>query len=156
VVFVATKLLRGAWQAVFLETWQLFQRYGKSASLMMQCLLLSLLSQTFVTLMYVVLARALGIDMGASEFFVIVALIMLITLLPVSIGGLGAREISLVALLVVAGVAEQIAVTLSLVALVVVWLSVLPGVVLIFMNWTDVKQLQPAGPGSSHMKQSDK
>jgi uncharacterized membrane protein YbhN (UPF0104 family) len=58
---------------------------------------------------------------------------------PVSIGGLGIREGTLVGMLVAAGTNLQLAISLSLVYLLVLWLSALPGALVLLFGRTRKK-----------------
>ena len=60
------------------------------------------------------IARAMGLDVSWSYLAVVVPLVALLTLLPVSINGMGLREVGLVVLLGPVGVPAASAVTLSL------------------------------------------
>lgn len=74
-------------------------------------------------------ALALGITVNPLLFLVIVPVTILITLLPISIGGIGARQASYVALLGLAGVAPDPALVLGLTREVLNLAATLPGAV---------------------------
>jgi hypothetical protein len=59
-------------------------------------------------------ARAIGIDLPPAVFFVIVPVVYVVTMLPISLGGLGVREGALVVLLGMLGTPASDAISLSL------------------------------------------
>ncbi len=59
------------------------------------------------------LSQAIGLAVSLTEFFAIIPLVYLVTILPISLGGLGVREGMLVFLLAQFNVAITDAVTLS-------------------------------------------
>lgn len=76
-------------------------------------LLLSILFQVFDISTTYLISRAIGLHVPYSAFFVIIPLIYLILVIPISLGGLGLREGSLVFLLSRFGAPETTAVLLS-------------------------------------------
>lgn len=73
------------------------------------------------------IAIALGIDVSLPQLFVIVPIIYLAAQIPISVAGLGVREVGWVALLGVIGVPASDAVLLSLLLVAVVFCVSLPG-----------------------------
>ena len=79
---------------------------------------------------YTILGRSLGISVAPLEFFFIVPAVQLVTMVPVTINGLGLREGAFVILLASLGVPRESAVVLSLLWLAGVLLyGVLGGVI---------------------------
>ena len=76
--------------------------------------MLSLVVQSAGVVHMGLIALAMGLDVSWSYLAVVVPLVALLTLLPVSINGMGLREVGLVALLGPVGVPAASAVTLSL------------------------------------------
>lgn len=76
--------------------------------------LLSIAAQAIVVVAVWVIARALEIDASLPYFFAIVPLVSLVESIPVSIFGIGTRDVSYVYLLGLAGVAQAKALSLSL------------------------------------------
>jgi uncharacterized membrane protein YbhN (UPF0104 family) len=76
-------------------------------------LMLSAMFQATNTVVTFLLAQATGLDLPLTVFFAIMPLVYLATVLPISLGGLGVREGTLVFLLARFGVATLDAVTLS-------------------------------------------
>lgn len=103
---------------------------------------LSVLAHVLVTLSYLVCGDMLISNFPWQGYFIAAPLVMLLQILPISLGGLGVRELSTVGVLMWLGVDEAQAVALSLAYLGVVWLSVLPGMAVAVYNgvrWQDLK-----------------
>jgi hypothetical protein len=89
-----------------------------------------------VILTYYLLGSGLGLDISVTTYIVTIPAIFLAASLPISIGGLGIREGTLVAMLVAAGADFHLAITLSLLYLIVFWISTLPGAVVPLLTRT--------------------
>lgn len=74
---------------------------------------LALVVQIFITMQYVLMSRVLGLSLSVWELSIIAPVVTLLTWLPVSINGFGVREVSLVSLCGVFGVAPADAVALG-------------------------------------------
>lgn len=72
-------------------------------------------------------AMALSIDVSLTHLFIIIPLIYLAAQIPISVGGLGVREIGWVALLRVVGVPAPDAILMSLVLAAMIFVISLPG-----------------------------
>lgn len=102
---------------------------------------LSLLAHVLVTLSYLACGVSLLEDFPWQGYFIAAPLVMLCQILPISLGGLGVRELSTVGVLIWLGADKAQAVALSLAYLGVVWLSVLPGLAVALytgVRWRDV------------------
>lgn len=73
------------------------------------------------------IAVALGVPVSLAQLFIIVPMIYLAAQIPISVGGLGVREVGWVALLGVIGVPASDAVVLSLLLVAIGFLVSLPG-----------------------------
>jgi glycosyltransferase 2 family protein len=91
-----------------------FTPYFGKRSVIIQALLYSVLLQAIVVLSVYILARGLSIDATFLQLLVFVPLISLISLIPISISGLGLREGAYVFFLSSIGVRPDLAMTLSL------------------------------------------
>ncbi len=78
-------------------------------------IVLSLLVQAVTPICSYIIALSLGIKINAIYFFIFLPIIGAITLLPISIGGLGLRENMTVLFLAKAGVAKSSALAISLI-----------------------------------------
>ncbi len=89
---------------------------------------LSLLSHALLILSYASLGQSLLPGLSLADYFLAIPGVMLILVLPISIGGLGVRELSTVGLLIWLGADQQAALTLSLLFLAITWVSVIPAI----------------------------
>ena len=89
--------------------------FKKSKIALVQTLLYGLLLQFMVILNYFLAARALGIELGLVTFIFLVPVVLVIAMLPISIGGMGLRENSTVFILVAMGVIREDAALFSLI-----------------------------------------
>ncbi|MGH7821782.1 MAG: lysylphosphatidylglycerol synthase domain-containing protein, partial [Candidatus Binatia bacterium] len=80
---------------------------------------LSVAAQAVVVAVVHLLARAVGIERPLSDFFVIVPLVSLVESIPVSVYGIGLRDVSYVYLLGLGGTAKEQALSLSVLYVVV-------------------------------------
>lgn len=98
---------------------------------------LSIAAQAIVVVAVWVIARALEIDAHLPYFFAIVPLVSLVESIPVSIFGIGTRDVSYVYLLGLAGVAQPKALSLSfLYVLLSLLYALLGGVVFAVRGWS--------------------
>lgn len=108
--------------------------YRSAIRLVISAMMLSALAQSLVILTYYLLGSSIGIKLSLTTFFALVSIVQLATSLPVSIGGLGIREGTLVTLLVSVGIDMQPAAALSLLFLLTLWFCSLPGAVITFLD----------------------
>jgi glycosyltransferase 2 family protein len=90
------------------------RRFGQNHQLLFVSMVLSLIVQVGSIVMSWLLAQALGLDIPWPYLGVVVPLVTLLTLLPVSVNGMGLREASTVLLLQPLGVLTSQAVAWSL------------------------------------------
>lgn len=90
-------------------------------------LVISAAGQGLAILTYYLIGNGLGLDVSFATYIVAIPVVFLAASLPMSIGGLGLREGALVGMLAAAGADLSLAVNLSLVYLIVLWTSTLPG-----------------------------
>jgi glycosyltransferase 2 family protein len=117
-----------------LQVLELTRSFRDDRRLVVSASALSLANQAFVIGTYVVLAAALRLDLAIVTFCAVIPVVFLASSLPISIGGLGVREGTLVTLLGAAGVAAQPALALSLAYLLVLWTTSLPGLGALFLR----------------------
>jgi uncharacterized protein (TIRG00374 family) len=86
------------------ETLQSFKQYKIA---LVKILIYSFLLQFTVILNYYLASLAIGIDLSLTSFIFIVPVISVITMIPISVGGIGLRENSLVFILIALGVADE-------------------------------------------------
>ncbi|MFQ5441400.1 MAG: lysylphosphatidylglycerol synthase transmembrane domain-containing protein [Thermodesulfobacteriota bacterium] len=88
--------------------------YKSHRDILVKIFLISLVVQTGVNIGYYVLSRGLGIDVGLAYFFLFIPLSTVVSMLPVSVAGLGIREGAFVYLFTRVGASKEEAITLSL------------------------------------------
>jgi len=110
------------------------QRYRGHRTALGKAFGLSLFLQTLYIYTYYLVARALGFSISLGIFFLLVPLVIAISMIPISIGGLGVREGAMIYLFGKVGVDPAGALGLSLTVFFLNILSSLPGGV-IFALW---------------------
>jgi len=103
-------------------------------------LALSVAAQLLAILIYQILAVALDIDISFEVLLVVVPLALIMASLPISIGGMGVREITAVALFTRFGITETDAAAVALFFIPVVILASLPGLYF-YLTGSDSKEL---------------
>jgi len=112
------------------------------APVLARLLVLSLTAQVFGILCWIILARSVGVDVSWATVGWIRGAAMILTIIPVSVGGLGVREGALLVLLRPYAVVDQHALALSLLvfAMTVVVPGLLGGVL------EGLRELRPRAP----------
>jgi uncharacterized protein (TIRG00374 family) len=105
------------------KTLMSFKKYKMA---LIKVLIFSFLLQFAVILNYFLAAKALGINLTLTTFIFIVPVVATIAMIPISIGGIGLRENSLVFILVAMGAANEKA---ALCSLLIFFMLVLLGMV---------------------------
>jgi glycosyltransferase 2 family protein len=93
--------------------WHALQVYRGSRRALVMTVLLSTLLQVNVVLYYILISSALDLTVPEIHFFLIVPLVLFITMLPISINGIGLRENALAVILGWYGVTIADAVALA-------------------------------------------
>jgi len=88
--------------------------FGKDKKVVLNNLFISVLIQLTAPVAFLLLGLSLGIKINIAYYFVFLPVIGAITLLPISIGGLGLRDASTVYFFAKAGVAKDLAFAMSL------------------------------------------
>ncbi len=96
--------------------------------------LLGLVYQVLVVLEVWLLAEALSLDLSYALIGVITPIVLLVTALPISVGGLGVRELGYVAALASVGIDSADAATLSLLAATVFVVASAPGALTLLLR----------------------
>lgn len=87
-----------------INTYQTFMNFKKFKWALARVFIYSLLLQFSVILFYFFVAKAFGIKLGFITFLFIVPIVTIIAMIPISIGGIGLRENTLVFIMVSLGV----------------------------------------------------
>jgi uncharacterized protein (TIRG00374 family) len=105
----------------------LLRSYASDPRTLLLLLVASLAYQALVSLQLVMLARAIGVHLPFATAAVTLALVTVVTLIPISIGGFGVREGSYVVLLGGASVGATDATLISLLSVATLFMASLPG-----------------------------
>jgi len=116
---VITKVLPKRLDGALSKFYECMDLYRDRKGTLVLSLLLSLIFQGLRVVMVYFLARSLFIDVGFSYLIVVVPVALFVQMLPVSIYGIGVRESAMVAMLALAGVSTESAISLSILMLAV-------------------------------------
>jgi uncharacterized protein (TIRG00374 family) len=105
----------------------LFYSYARDPVALIVLVSLSVLYQSLISMQLVMLARAIEVHLPFTTAAVILALVTVVTLIPVSIGGFGIREGTYVVLLGGASIAATEATLISVLSVATLFLASLPG-----------------------------
>jgi len=106
--------------------------YSKNLPLLAGNVFLAIIYQAVGVLMFYVLSRGLGLPVGFFDWSWIVGALTLALFLPLTIGGLGIREGTLIGILAIYGCEKETAIAVSLVAFSFVLMLAIIGAVLSF------------------------
>ena len=120
-----------------------FQVMGKHPLLLLGSLLISFVNQLLVIAVSWIMAVGLRLQVSPVWFLVFVPVITLISMIPISLNGMGLREYAFMSLFGAIGVDTESCIALGLLSSLVIILSSLPGgIVYIFLrNRNDFQQL---------------
>jgi len=124
------------------EFYEYFTALKKQKGTIINALLISFLVQVLNFSIVVTLAAGMGEKIPLLVLFVFLPIIITITMIPISISGLGVREGSFVILLGLIGVKSEIATSLSLAWFFSVFVGSLPGLAIYFRLPRKPKQIQ--------------
>jgi glycosyltransferase 2 family protein len=105
--------------------------YARDPALMTLWTVLSFVNQALIALQLMLLARAIDVELAYTTAAVALALVTILTLIPISIGGFGVREGSYVVLLGGASIAAADATLISVLSVAALFVASLPGAYLI-------------------------
>ena len=103
---------------------------------------LSLLLQFSIVYYHYLVAQQLGISISFLELLVFIPIIVVITMLPISLGGLGLKEGLWVYLFTRVGQSAEEALLLSLIIMALSWLLSVPGVIILLLDSTGIKHIR--------------
>lgn len=109
----------------------LLQSYATDPVNIVVVLLLSLAHQALISLQLVLLAHAIDVNLSFATAAVVLALVTVVTLIPISIGGFGIREGTYVVLLAGASIAATDAALISILSVASLFIASLPGAALL-------------------------
>jgi glycosyltransferase 2 family protein len=105
----------------------LVETYARDPWILAMLVASSLLFQALISLQLVMLARAIDVHLSFATAAVVLALVTVVTLIPISIGGFGVREGTYVVLLSGVSIAATDATLISLLSVATLFLASLPG-----------------------------
>ncbi|CAG0982416.1 hypothetical protein ANRL2_02546 [Anaerolineae bacterium] len=94
--------------------YRVLMSYKRHGDILVKAFVCSLIVQCGVMIGYYVLGRGLGMDIPLAYYFLFIPLTTAISMLPISLSGLGIREGAFVFLFAMAGATKEQALTLSL------------------------------------------
>jgi uncharacterized protein (TIRG00374 family) len=107
-----------------------FLSFKKYKMVLVKALIYSFLLQFAVILNYYLAARAIGINLSLTTFIFIVPVVAIIAMIPISIGGIGLRENSIVYIMVAMGVANEKAALCSLILFaMLIFIGIIGGII---------------------------
>jgi uncharacterized membrane protein YbhN (UPF0104 family) len=109
------------------ESRQQLRRYAHDPALLFILVVSSLIYQALISLQLVMLGRAIDVHLSFATAAVVLALVTIVTLIPLSIGGFGVREGTYVVLLSGASIAATDATLISVLSVATLFLASLPG-----------------------------
>jgi uncharacterized protein (TIRG00374 family) len=116
---------------------------GKHKMLLFMSLMISFVNQLLVNAVTWIMAIGLRIDIDPMWFLIFIPVITLISMIPISLNGMGLREYAFMSLFGAIGVDRESCIALGLLSSIVTILSSLPGgvVYIFFRNRNDMQQL---------------
>ncbi len=100
----------------------------------------TLLLQLGEVVLFYILGNGLGSDMTFTAYLVMVPVVFVLASLPITVGGLGVREMAVVTLFAAAGMSDSHATTIALLFIPILFIAGLPGLVF-FLLQKDHKQI---------------
>ncbi len=112
-----------------------FQMMGRQWSILSGSLIISIFNQLLVISMAWTIAVGLNIDVPLSYFMVLIPVVTLVSMIPISLSGMGLREYAFLSLLGGVGVARESCIALGLLSSAVLIFSAVPGgIIYLFFN----------------------
>jgi len=120
-----------------------FQAMGKHRMVLVNSLIISLANQILAISINWIMAEGLHIDVPLFYFLLFIPVVTLISMIPISLNGMGLREYAFVSLFGSIGVDREAAVALGLLSSMTIFLSAIPGgmIYIFFRNRADVQQM---------------
>lgn len=126
-----TRIRRG-----LLEVAALCHSYRSKLGFVLLAAVIALVMQSLIIFAYFLLGQNIGVQLSLATYFAVIPVVFIVANLPISVGGLGVREGILVGMLITLHVDKQLAVSLSLLYLAVLWLSTAPGAAVLLTRFT--------------------
>jgi glycosyltransferase 2 family protein len=116
---------------------------GKHKAVLLGSLVISLVNQLLVIAVTYIMALGLRIDVSPSYFLIFIPVVTLISMIPISLNGMGLREYAFMSLFGAVGVPAASCIALGILSSIVSILSSLPGgfVYIFLRNRSDMQQM---------------
>jgi len=118
-------------EGIHLKTREIYRKihtFGRSRSLFLKLILISIVIQSLRISMHYLVSRSMGVNVSFKYFFFIIPFIAIMSSLPISIGGIGIREsIGMILFNAIAGIQNDIAVSIEFLAYLIAIFSSIPG-----------------------------
>ncbi len=134
------KLRLGKLAARFARIQILLRKFAQHRQALVTSMGLSLLLQLSIVYYHYLIAHQLEIPISYLELLVFIPIVVVVTLLPISLGGLGLKEGLWVYLFSRIGLTVEQALVLSLTITALSWLLSLPGAVILLLDSTGLQQ----------------
>ena len=120
-----------------------FQVMRREPRVLLGSLAISLLNQILFISVNWVMARGLNLDVSIVHFWVFIPVITLVSMIPVSLNGMGLREYAFLSLFSSIGIARESCIALGLLSSAVIILSAIPGgvIYLFFRTRSDTREM---------------
>jgi uncharacterized protein (TIRG00374 family) len=134
------------------ESWRIVRGWGGSRRLVLNVVVLGLVYQVLVVAVLVLVAKTVGVDLSFALAAVCAPIVVLATLIPISVGGLGIREGGFVILLGQAGIDAADATLVSLLSATTVLIAsaVVAGATYLFDSVDRGPGVVPQGRSAQH------
>ncbi|NEZ55744.1 UPF0104 family protein [Leptolyngbyaceae cyanobacterium CCMR0081] len=125
----------------FAKIQHLLWQFSKDRPALASSIGLSLILQLGIVVYHTIIAHQLGISISFLALLVFIPIVVVITLLPISLGGLGLKEGLWVYLFSRVGLGAEEALLLSLTVTVLGWLLSIPGGIILLLNTSDWQRI---------------
>ena len=123
------------------EIYRKIHNFGRSRSLFLKLLFISVLIQSLRIFMHYLVSRSMGVNVSCKYFFFIIPFIAIMSSLPISIGGIGIREsVGMILFNAIAGIQNNIAVSIEFLAYLIAICSSIPGGIIFIIRRKIIKQ----------------
>lgn len=99
-----------------LDFWEALQKYKEQKGILVQAVFWALLLQVNVILHYYLVGKAFSLSIPLIDYFIFIPIILLILTIPITIGGLGLRELIYIEVFKFYGIEQATALSFTLIA----------------------------------------
>lgn len=118
----------------FYNFFDAYRNFNNTANILLKTLFLSATIQLMNMVAVYIISRAMGIDVPFLSILLFIPFIVTVSMIPLSISGLGVREAAFVMLFGKVGIKPEAAITLSLLWFISVVIGSLPGLLFYVIN----------------------